>query len=211
MRIRAFLVAALIAILPVAADAAGKPGEFDYYVLSLSWSPSYCELAKKTSGSQCGERFGLVVHGLWPQYEKGGWPEFCVEPAPTVPGSVVGRTLAFMPDRGLIKHEWAKHGTCYDGYPSDYFATARKAFGKINAPVSFEQPQTRQSLDPATVASLFMAANPGLTERMISVTCRKDLLQEVRVCLDRDLKYRDCAPDVQAQSCSSTMALPPVK
>src|SRR5438874_4074521 len=58
------------------------PGEFDFYVLSLSWSPSFCEQASergndRRSGAQCGGRpFSFVVHGLWPQYER-GFPEYC--------------------------------------------------------------------------------------------------------------------------------------
>src|SRR3979411_349189 len=51
------------------------PGEFDFYVLSLSWSPSFCEEAAERGGGgrsqvQCGGRpYSFVVHGLWPQYE----------------------------------------------------------------------------------------------------------------------------------------------
>ena len=54
------------------------PGQFDYYVLALSWSPSYCAgEAGQNDQQQCapGRRFAFVVHGLWPQYNK-GWPEF---------------------------------------------------------------------------------------------------------------------------------------
>src|SRR5215212_5317363 len=50
------------------------PGEFDFYVLSLSWSPSFCDAASERGNSgrnqqaQCGGRpFSFVVHGLWPQ------------------------------------------------------------------------------------------------------------------------------------------------
>jgi ribonuclease T2 len=53
-----------------------EPGQFDFYVLSLSWSPSFCEGREENGGGgrsqqiQCGGRpFSFVVHGLWPQYE----------------------------------------------------------------------------------------------------------------------------------------------
>ena len=54
-------------------------GAFDFYVFSLSWSPSFCASAGERGGVsksqqiQCGgERpYAFVVHGLWPQYEKG--------------------------------------------------------------------------------------------------------------------------------------------
>src|SRR3984893_11550562 len=58
------------------------PGEFDFYVLSLSWSPSFCEEASERGNEQrsqapCGgPAVSFVVHGLWPQYEH-GFPEYC--------------------------------------------------------------------------------------------------------------------------------------
>ena len=54
-----------------------EPGKFDYYVLALSWSPSYCQAAQERAPNrapdqQCsGRPFSFVVHGLWPQYERG--------------------------------------------------------------------------------------------------------------------------------------------
>ena len=58
------------------------PGDFDFYVLSLSWSPSFCEAARERGNTgrsqqvQCGGRpFSFVVHGLWPQYER-GFPDY---------------------------------------------------------------------------------------------------------------------------------------
>src|SRR5262249_40589503 len=63
------------------------PGQFDYYVLSLSWSPSFCETATGNARrQQCGTRpFSFVVHGLWPQYER-GFPESCLAPPPRLGG-----------------------------------------------------------------------------------------------------------------------------
>src|SRR4029077_16012103 len=65
----------------------GEPGKFDFYVLALSWSPSFCEAsrerpANRTPDQQCGARpYSFVVHGLWPQYER-GFPSNCQVPAP---------------------------------------------------------------------------------------------------------------------------------
>ena len=73
-----------------------QPGQFDFYVLSLSWSPSFCEAAGERGTppqQQCGARpYSFVVHGLWPQYER-GFPEFCQQPA-------LGRG-AHLPRQGL--------------------------------------------------------------------------------------------------------------
>src|ERR1700716_3343908 len=102
-----------------------EPGKFDFYVLSLSWSPSFCEQAgdRKSAQQQCGERpFSFVVHGLWPQYEK-GFPEFCQNPAPRLDRNIVSSMLDMMPSPRLIFNEWDRHGVC-SGLPArGYFDT----------------------------------------------------------------------------------------
>src|SRR5262245_33662096 len=58
----------------------GEPGAFDYYVLALSWSPTYCaDGGEERNDPQCtlgqkGRPYAFVLHGLWPQYER-GWPQ----------------------------------------------------------------------------------------------------------------------------------------
>ena len=64
-----------------------RSGEFDYWVLALSWSPSWCDAEGDARGSpQCdaARDHGWVLHGLWPQYHR-GWPAFC--PSPHAPPS----------------------------------------------------------------------------------------------------------------------------
>src|SRR5262245_26202773 len=79
---RAYLAACLtVAGLAVASTAwaRGNIGDFDYYALSLSWSPTYCtSQVGQNDSQQCGpgRTYAFVVHGLWPQYER-GWPENC--------------------------------------------------------------------------------------------------------------------------------------
>src|SRR5690606_775520 len=62
------------------APAEPRAGVFDYYSLVLSWSPTYCASAKSTEGEpQCrrdARPYAFVLHGLWPQYER-GYPEYC--------------------------------------------------------------------------------------------------------------------------------------
>src|SRR5215217_3616878 len=89
------------------------PGEFDFYVLALSWSPSYCDAAgERAPKQQCGARpFSFVVHGLWPQYDR-GFPEYCQVPAPRLDRNIVSSMLDVMPAPRLIFHEWDRHGTC---------------------------------------------------------------------------------------------------
>ena len=56
-----------------------KSGEFDYWVMALSWSPNWCAIegdARKSPQCDPRENFGWTLHGLWPQYHR-GWPAFC--------------------------------------------------------------------------------------------------------------------------------------
>jgi ribonuclease T2 len=171
--------------------ASGTRGEYDYYVMALSWSPTYCEL-HPDEDEQCGHKgYGFVLHGLWPQYENGGGPEECA--TSDAPGRrTIARTLAFMPSRALINHEWRAHGAC-SGLDADaYFALADQAFGTIHAPPELGAPQTSRRMTQAALRDAFRRANPGLADDMLSLHCSRGQLVEVRVCLGKDLAPREC-------------------
>ena len=91
-----------------------QPGKFDFYVLSLSWSPSFCKETEergRQSNEQCrGRPYAFVVHGLWPQYER-GFPESCQVPPPRLDRNIMRGMLDLMPAPGLVFHEWDQHGT----------------------------------------------------------------------------------------------------
>jgi Ribonuclease T2 family len=124
-RILSLLAAALLLVQPAEArhkrhksvaqeSAARVPGDFDYYVLSLSWSPTYCAGdAGQHDDQQCspGRKFAFVVHGLWPQYTK-GWPQDCPTNEAWIDQSQIDAMMDIMPSKKLIIHEWKKHGTC---------------------------------------------------------------------------------------------------
>jgi ribonuclease T2 len=144
-----------------------RAGEFDYYLMSLSWSPQYCSGpgGERDSG-QCGEgrRFGFAVHGLWPQFEQ-GYPEACGEAAP-VPSPIVNAMLALMPSPRLIEHEWETHGTCSGLDVNAYCDEIRKAFATVRVPEDFKQPQREAMVAPGEVKSRFARApNRSITRR----------------------------------------------
>jgi len=172
----------------------GQPGAFDYYVLSLSWSPSFCETSRGGGDSQlqCGSRpYSFVVHGLWPQYDK-GFPESCQVPAPRLDRRIVESMLDLMPSRTLIYHEWDAHGTCSGLSQRDYFDTVRKARAAVTVPPQYVQPQAPLTVTPREVIDGFVKANAGLSPSGIEIDCDRTRLREVRICLGRDLQFRDC-------------------
>ncbi len=216
-------VVALFAVLAWTTAAApaqdrrqNTPGQFDFYVLALSWSPSFCEAsAERGAGrapqQQCGERpYSFVVHGLWPQYEK-GFPEYCQVPAPRLDRNIVSSMLDAMPARRLIFHEWDTHGTCSGLSPRAYFDTVRKARAVVKIPSEYLDIKAALTVTPDEVEEAFVKANPGLTRGAIAIDCDNRRLREVRVCLTKELGFREC-PDVDRRACRrDRIVMPPVR
>jgi ribonuclease T2 len=204
----------LSASLPALAQNTDQPGQFDFYVLSLSWSPSFCAAAadsNRYAGQQCGARpFSFVVHGLWPQYDR-GFPEYCQDPSPRLYHGIVSSMLDLMPAPRLIYNEWDKHGTCSGLSAQTYFDTIRKARAAVNIPPEYNDLKQPLTVTPNAVEDAFIKANPGLTQNGIAVECSRNRMSEVRLCLSKDLKFRDC-PDVARRSCHrDQLIMPPVR
>jgi ribonuclease T2 len=193
------------------------PGEFDFYVLSLSWSPSFCEAASergnsgRSQQSQCGGRpFSFVVHGLWPQYER-GFPEYCQRPSPRLDRNIMTSMLDLMPAPGLIFNEWDKHGTCSGLGERGYFEAIRKARATVKIPDEFLELSEPKTIAPGDLEEAFIKVNPGLSSSAISVTCDSRRLSEVRVCLSKDLQFRACE-EIDRRACRRDQVLmPPVR
>jgi ribonuclease T2 len=193
------------------------PGDFDFYVLSLSWSPSFCEAASERGNSgrnqqiQCGGRpFSFVVHGLWPQYEH-GFPNYCQRPSPRLDRNIMSSMLDLMPAPGLIFNEWDKHGTCSGLSARAYFESIRKARAAVKIPAEFLELSETKTVAPAAIEEAFIKANPGLGEAAIAVTCNRQRLSEVRICLSKDLQFRDCE-EINRSSCRrDTVEMPPMR
>lgn len=193
----------------------GEPGKFDFYVLALSWSPSYCEATqerpRRASDRQCNERpYAFVVHGLWPQYEQ-GFPSYCQVPAPRLNQNIVRANLDLMPNARLIFYEWDRHGTCSGLSPHAYFETVRKARAVVKIPAEYLELATPITVSPAEVAEAFIKANPGLALGQLAVTCDKARFREIRICIAKDFSFRDCG-EVTKRACQlEKMSMPAVR
>ena len=191
----------------------GTPGDFAYYLLSLSWSPAFC--LSSPGAAECGgpRRFGFIVHGLWPQNEQ-GWPENC-DVHRAVPDELVREMADIMPARGLLYHEWSAHGTCSGLEPADYFALVRRAYGGVAIPGELAAPTRALEQSPAALAGAFLRANPRLAAGSVVVTCSGQdapRLREVHVCLDRDLAPRACSADALRAACRAPLLIvPPIR
>jgi ribonuclease T2 len=177
-------------------------GSFDFYVLALSWSPGFCE-SHDGAGAQCepGSKRGFVVHGLWPQYEH-GFPANCGG-SPTVSRIALDRVKGLYPDEGLARHEWRKHGVCTGLSPADYFDQVARARALVTIPTSFENAASEETVPTLNIERAFTESNPRLRPGMLSVACDRGMLQEVRICLTRDLREFRACPEVARRGCHS--------
>lgn len=219
-RFRSLCIAIIIAVSAASSDSVAQrrdqAGRFSHYALALTWSPTYCaNLPQGRKDRQCRKSrpYAFVLHGLWPQYQR-GWPEYCWVRKPWVARQIVDSMLDIMPSPRLVIHEWRKHGTCSGLAPHTYFKRARQLFERIKIPERYVRPTQPIVTSPGEIEQDFLSANPVLDKDMISVTCgRRKRLREIRICFDRELKPRSCGKNQnQAKLCrSKRIVMPPVR
>jgi ribonuclease T2 len=204
---RRILLTLLLSLTTLPAIAEGeRAGEFDYYVMALSWSANWCAIEGDARNSpQCDESedHGWILHGLWPQFHR-GHPSFC-HTAKRPPSRGMTTDMAdIMGTGGLAWHQWKKHGTCTDLSVSDYFALSRSAYATIIRPSIFRKLDHTVKLPASVVEDAFIKDNPTLKRNNITITCRQGYIQEARICLSRDLEPVPCGRDVIKDAASKT-------
>ena len=163
---------------------AGEPGQFDYYAVAMSWSPAFC--ATHDDPNQCapGRGAGFVLHGLWPQYEK-GYPQECsterLQPRER------DKYAPLYPSPKMIGHEWSKHGTCSGLNPAAYFEMSARLRDQLAIPPQFQRPQAPVRTSYGEFVQAFRAANPRLAENAVLPFCGGGgkFLNEIHACYDK--------------------------
>lgn len=182
MKLAVLLLAAVLVF-------AASPGQFDYYLLTLSWSPEYCYSHRESPECSGSRRYGFIVHGLWPEFRNGGFPEHC-STAPGLPN--LQSMLDIMPDPGLIQHEWNTHGTCSGLGAQAYFGQIRQAFGGVKIPPQFVAPARQQVMSAIEIKSAFAQYNPKLTPASVIVNCERGYFRGIEICLTKNLEGMTC-------------------
>lgn len=197
---------------PALADGE-KAGEFDYYVMALSWNASWCAREGDARGAdQCDPRhdLGFTLHGLWPQYED-GWPSYCRTTARDPSRRETREMADIMGSGGLAWHQWKKHGRCSGLSAKDYFRLSRLAYERIERPAILRQLPRDFDVAPGVIEKAFLEANPALEPDGVTITCRGGYLAEARICLSRDLTPRACAPDARRDCAAPSAKLPKMR
>ena len=185
-----------------ALPAPNGPQNFDYYLLSLSWSPEFCYSHR--DAPECARHATFVLHGLWPQNVDGSYPQDCSN----APGPANATQYSdIYPDAGLLEHEWHTHGTCSGLSADSFFDTARAAFEAFTIPPKLAQLNTQISMAPDQILSLVRASNPSIPANSVVLSCGNNYLTAVEVCLDKQLHPIACGP---VRSCRARVVrIPP--
>ena len=177
-------------------SAAGKSSE---NVLVLNWEPSFCEprldsdkCRRFIAGAHPAAATRLTIHGLWPQ-PRGtyycGVPRALVEldrqsgwsrlPELSLDDETRAELEIAMPgvDVFLDRHQWIKHGTCYDGEgdANDYFADTLFLTRAINdsAIGAFFAENIGARVQAETIRDLFDRTFGAGSGERVRVTCEE--------------------------------------
>jgi ribonuclease T2 len=188
-----------------AAATKTPPGQFDYYVLSLSWGPNYCAGHPSDHSRECqaGGHVGFVLHGLWPQSSAGRPPLSCANVSP-VSSETTRRMMEYFPDRGMVQHEWSTHGSCSGLSADEYFGKMEQAYKAIKVPDQFRAPDQSARVPVKQIEKAFADAN-GAPANAFRLSCHAGELVNVEACLSKDLQYQACTQSVH--DCSSPQLL----
>ncbi|HEU4374449.1 MAG TPA: ribonuclease [Telluria sp.] len=162
----------------------GEPGRFDYYAVALSWSPAFCATHDDPDECAPGRQAGFVMHGLWPQYEK-GYPQECsterLQPRERE------KFASLYPSPKMIGHEWSKHGTCSGLDPAAYFEMSARLRGQLAIPAPYQRPAAPVRITYGEFVQAFRAANPRMAENAVLPFCGGGgkFLNEIHACFDK--------------------------
>ncbi|MXO60421.1 ribonuclease T [Altererythrobacter salegens] len=165
------------------------------YTLAASWSPEYCRTrtpsqadARQCSGKQ--GRFGMILHGLWPEGADRS-PQWCR--TERQPGEAdLRQNLCATPSVKLLGHEWARHGSCMAQSPAAYFTIQRVLWDNVRWP-DFDRLSRRRNLDAGAVRQAIAQANPRWSASQIGLELNpRGWLEGVRLCFNLQFKAVAC-------------------
>lgn len=182
---------------PTPVDYRNEKVATDYYALALSWSPQFCNSgAGKNPRNrwQCEDnRFGFVVHGLWPQSARARrndeHPRHCKAPE-IVPARTLRPYLCMMPGAQLIQDEWVKHGTCAWPNADAYLQQTSKLWNALKLPDLAGGDTTAGQIRRQIVEANRAA---GLRPEHVQIRVNgQNQFTEAMVCYDRQFRFTAC-------------------
>lgn len=180
-QVMVWLVGSLLWISAV--QGKGYAGEFDYYAMALSWSPEHCAI-KPGDREQCARKLGFVLHGLWPQYQR-GYPASCTRER--LDADMEQLFAGLYPSRFLYRHEWEKHGTCSGLSQEAFHQLASDLRQKVKIPAAYQSPEEPLRKNSFQLKADLASANEWLAPDNITVACADGgrFLREIYICINK--------------------------
>ncbi len=185
-----------VAVPTIEQDGPTRQMPVNGYTLALSWSPEFCRFREddQRHARQCSGRdgrFGLIVHGLWPEGRGNSWPQWC--PARRQPDpAAIRQNMCITPDARLLADQWAKHGSCMVTRPETYFRVTRVLWNSLRFP-DLDSLSRRENLTAGDIRQAFAEANPHWEPEHVGVKLNgRGWLQELRLCYARNFRPTRC-------------------
>ncbi|MGB3711403.1 MAG: ribonuclease T [Erythrobacter sp.] len=182
---------------PIAPDGPRRVLPVTGYTLALSWSPELCkpregQRAHRVQCSGDNGRFGMVVHGLWPEGAQ-TWPQWCPSDASPNPARVRAQ-LCISPSARLVARQWAKHGSCMTRRPETYLNITRILWRSLRIP-DYDRISREDDLTAGRIRNAFAEANRGWEAEHIGVRLNaRGWLEELRLCYGPRFRPAPCDP-----------------
>ena len=192
-------VPAVSAVPKITPDSRPRQLPVTGYTLALSWSPAFCRtrVEARSHAMQCSGnygRFGLVVHGLWPESSTRSqrtWPQWCPTKGELNPAEI-RRNMCMMPSSRLVARQWAKHGSCMVKRPQTYFNVTRILWDSLRKP-DYDRISREDDLTAGRIREAFATANRGVEPEHVGVKLNGGgWLQELRICYGKDFRPTRC-------------------
>jgi ribonuclease T2 len=110
-----------------------------------------------------------------------------------------------------LQIEWDTHGTCSGLSPRAYFELVRETRATVTIPAEFTDVKDYRTVAPQEIQDAFVKANPDATTASVTITCNGRRLSEVRICLTKDLRFRDCTGQRRGACRRDQMVMPPMR
>ena len=179
------------------------------HVLALSWSPEFCRFrqdAPEHRGQCQDNRFGFILHGLWPQTAGTANPRACAI-APPISEALVRAHYCMTPSADLMQHEWSAHGTCGWESAETYYAESARLWDRFRRPDLYGLSR-KPELTAADVRAAFAAANADLPAEAVGIDANtRGWLQEVLICLTLDYEPRTCRSNEAGEPDESALSI----
>jgi len=191
---------------------------WDYFLFSQVWPPSWLDDSKITDYNYTNNYF--TVHGFWPEDYNGSWPQYCKGKWPyskfneTMLDPIISNLTMYWTDfkdpEKFWEHEYYKHLLCAENIysdPYDLFYAGLEYREKYDLYSALES----SDIYPNNWYQYKVKDLERAIEKVIGydviITCQDGILNEVYLCMTKNLTLFDCPKSQDYSYCRNNTIL----